>query len=232
MVRWGTEGKTDFFFNTLSFMSLWQCYLPKTTSVNNYNINKSLIRGGSREWHSGESARLPPMWPRNKSRLRHHMWTESVVRSLPCSERFFFGYSGFPHSSKTNISKFQFAQESGRRRTTLWMCYLQIIIHVFIYLVIKLYIWKLQESRAHVQGSHKGSWPFTSQVDYKVRRRAQNMSGCQNCHQQGRWHVEWREKMRDCIYPFLTSRLSEHKKNELNGTVRVDDSPGKAVHYY
>ena len=34
----------------------------------------------------------------------------------------------FP-SSKTNISKFQFNQESGRRRTTLWMCYLQIIIY-------------------------------------------------------------------------------------------------------
>ena len=28
--------------------------------------------------------------------------------SLPCSDRFFFGYSGFPLSSKTNISKFQF----------------------------------------------------------------------------------------------------------------------------
>ena len=26
-----------------------------------------------------------------------------VVGSLPCSERFFFGYSGFPLSSKTNI---------------------------------------------------------------------------------------------------------------------------------
>ena len=38
-------------------------------------------------------------------------------------------YSGFPLSSKTNISKFQFDQESGRRRTTLWMCYLQIIIY-------------------------------------------------------------------------------------------------------
>ena len=92
---------------------------------------------------------------------------------------------------------------------------------------------KTARVRGHVQGSHKGSWPFTSQVDYKVRRRAQNMSGCQNCHQQGRWHVEWREKMRDCIYPFLTSRLSKHKKkNKLNGTVRVDDAPGKAVHYY
>ena len=33
----------------------------------------------------------------------------------------------FP-SPKTNISKFQFDQESGRRRTTLWMCYLKIVI--------------------------------------------------------------------------------------------------------
>ena len=32
----------------------------------------------------------------------------------------------------TNISKFQFDQESGRWRTTLWMCYLQIIIYLFI----------------------------------------------------------------------------------------------------
>ena len=73
------------------------------------------------------------MWPGFKSRRRSHMWVEFVVGSLPCSERFFSGYSGFPLSSKTNISKFQFDQESGRRRTTLWMCYLQIIIYLFYY---------------------------------------------------------------------------------------------------
>ena len=33
---------------------------------------------------------------------------EFVVGSRLCSERFFSGYSGFPLSSKTNISKFQF----------------------------------------------------------------------------------------------------------------------------
>ena len=31
------------------------------------------------------------------------------VLSVPCCERFFSGFSGFPLSSKTNISKFQFA---------------------------------------------------------------------------------------------------------------------------
>ena len=33
---------------------------------------------------------------------------KNVVGSLLCSERFFSGSSGFPLSSKTNISKFQF----------------------------------------------------------------------------------------------------------------------------
>ena len=63
---------------------------------------------GEQWWPSGESARLPPMWPGFDSRTRCHMWVKFVVGSLLCSERFFSGYSGFPLSSKTNISKFQF----------------------------------------------------------------------------------------------------------------------------
>ena len=66
---------------------------------------------GEQGWHSGESARLPPMWPGFDSRSRCHMWVEFVVGSRLCSERFFSGYSGFPLSSKTNISKFQFDPE-------------------------------------------------------------------------------------------------------------------------
>ena len=89
---------------------------------------------GEQGWCSGESTRLPPMWTGFKSRHRHHMWVEFVVDSLPCSERFFSRYSSFPLSSKTNISKFQFDHESGRWRTTMWMCYLQIVIYYFIYL--------------------------------------------------------------------------------------------------
>ena len=42
------------------------------------------------------------------SPTRRHMWVEFVVGSLLCSKRFFSRYSGFPLSSKTNISKFQF----------------------------------------------------------------------------------------------------------------------------
>ena len=47
-------------------------------------------------------------------RTRRHMWVELIVGSLPCSERFFSRYSGFPLSSKTNISKFQFDLELWR----------------------------------------------------------------------------------------------------------------------
>ena len=95
---------------------------PKSYQI----IYLSLPCLGSKGWHSGESTSLPPMWNGIKSRRRHHMWFEFVVGSLLCSKRFFSGYSRFPLSSKTNISKFQFHKESGRRRTTLWMCYLQI----------------------------------------------------------------------------------------------------------
>ena len=48
------------------------------------------------------------MCPRFDSWTQRNMWVEFVVGSLLCSELFFFGYSGFPLSPKTNISKFQF----------------------------------------------------------------------------------------------------------------------------
>ena len=57
-------------------------------------------------WHSGESTCLPPMWHGFDSWTRCHMWVEFVVGSRPCSEGFFSRFSGFPPSTKTNISKF------------------------------------------------------------------------------------------------------------------------------
>ena len=46
-----------------------------------------------------------------KKHNKRHMWFQFVVGSLPCSERFFSSYSGFPLSSKTTTSKFQFDLE-------------------------------------------------------------------------------------------------------------------------
>ena len=53
---------------------------------------------------SDEGTRLPPMWPGFKSPRRRHMWVEFVAGSLPCSERFFSGYSGFPLYEKPTLS--------------------------------------------------------------------------------------------------------------------------------
>ena len=62
------------------------------------------------------STRLPPMCPGFDSHTRRYMWVEFVVGSRLCSERFFSGFSDFPLSSKTNISKFQFDLESEGHR--------------------------------------------------------------------------------------------------------------------
>ena len=75
------------------------------------NRHRNVCVLGEQGWRSGESTRLPPMWPGFKSWCRRHMWVEIVVGSLPCSERFFIGYSAFPLSLKTNTSKFRFDLE-------------------------------------------------------------------------------------------------------------------------
>ena len=76
------------------------------------------------------------MWPGFDSQSRRHMWVEFVVGSRPCSERFFSGYSSFPLSSKTNISKFQFDLESeGHKFISLGLlCATLVKQRLFIYL--------------------------------------------------------------------------------------------------
>ena len=37
---------------------------------------------GEQGWCSGESARLPPVWPGFDSQTRRHMWVEFAVGSL------------------------------------------------------------------------------------------------------------------------------------------------------
>ena len=81
-------------------------------------------------WRSGESTRLPPMWPEFKSRRQRRMWVEFVFGSLPCSERFFSGYSGFPLYSKTNNSTRNQVDEEPLCATRKSLC-----IYLFIYLM-------------------------------------------------------------------------------------------------
>lgn len=57
--------------------------------------------GEEQGWRTGDSTRIPPMWPAFKSRRGCHMWVEFAVCSLVGSERIFRGrYSIFPLSSK------------------------------------------------------------------------------------------------------------------------------------
>ena len=67
-------------------------------------------------WRSGESTRLPPMWPGFNSRRRRDMWVEFVVGSLPCSVRFFSSYSSFPGPLLKN-QHFQIPIRPGIRET-------------------------------------------------------------------------------------------------------------------
>jgi len=126
---------------------------------------------GEQRWWSGESIRLPPMWFSFKSRrLRwrlRQMWVEFVISSFHCPERYFSGYSGFLFSSKTSISKFQFDQESGRRGITLWMCYLQIIICLFI-LFITPSVRHLEFLIGSLYGTSMMSGPRTKDIKHII----------------------------------------------------------------
>ena len=58
------------------------------------------LKKGEQGWRSGESARLPPMWPGFEFRTGRQMWVEFVVGSRPCSERFIPGTPVFPSPQK------------------------------------------------------------------------------------------------------------------------------------
>ena len=93
-------------------------FINRSTKINAAYIREYWI-SASQRMGSGKGTRRPPMWPGFESWRRRHMWVEFVVGSLPCSERFFSGYSGFSLSLKTNTFKFQFDLE--RTATFQWV---------------------------------------------------------------------------------------------------------------
>ena len=60
-------------------------------------------RQGVQGWRSGESTRLPPMWPGFDSQTRRHMWVE-FVGSLLCTERFSLGTPVSPLLKNQNVT--------------------------------------------------------------------------------------------------------------------------------
>ena len=73
----------------------------------------------------GESIHLPPMWPGVKSRpQRHIMWVEFVVASVAFFPRGFSpGTPALTTPQKSTFLNFN-STKKGRRRATMWMCYL------------------------------------------------------------------------------------------------------------
>ena len=55
---------------------------------------------------------------------------EFIVGAILPPRGFLWVHQFFPLFPKTNISKFQFSQKPGRRRTTMWMCVF-IVIYLF-----------------------------------------------------------------------------------------------------
>ena len=74
-----------------------------------------------------------------------------VLSGLFCYERSFSLYSGFPLSSKTNISNFQFIQ-NGRRKTHLYGCATSKLLQC-IYLFIYLLQSQKKNHRVRAQGN-------------------------------------------------------------------------------
>ena len=78
---------------------------------------------GEQGWHSGESTRLPPIWPLFDSWPWRHMWVKFVVGSLLCSKRFFlrvlrffpsppkptFPNSNWIWNARTSLNEFSWA---------------------------------------------------------------------------------------------------------------------------
>ena len=80
------------------------------------------IINGEQGWRSGESARLPPLWPGFDSRTWRHMWVEFVVGSRPCSKGFSPGSPVFlPPQKPTHQIPIQ-SGNSGRIATS-WKCH-------------------------------------------------------------------------------------------------------------
>lgn len=62
----------------------------------------TLYENEQQGWRSGETSRLPPIWPGFVSLTRRRMWIEFVGSRL-YAERLFPGYSWFALSPKTKI---------------------------------------------------------------------------------------------------------------------------------
>ena len=113
----------------------------------NFNRGKAITTRGSllliderrifveQGWLSGESTRLPPMWPGFDSRSRCHMWVEFVLSFvfLVLPPKVLLRVLRF--SSLHKDQHFQIPSRINGRRATLWRCHCKF---QFVYFIIYL----------------------------------------------------------------------------------------------
>ena len=88
------------------------------------------------------------MWPGFDLWTRRHMWVEFVVDSRPCSEGF-FGFSGFPPSTKNGHFKFLFDPEKVHEEPLRGNATAN--SHLFILIYLLLFIFQLIDDRVTMQ---------------------------------------------------------------------------------
>ena len=113
---------------------------------------KCYVWGGEQGWRSGESARLPPMWPGFKSRRPRHMWVEFAGGFSP-------GTPVFPSPEKptfpnSNSTRNQVDEEP--------LCGCASCKSLFIYLFFILFMYGVFFSLRPL--SHE-IWPSSSNTD-------------------------------------------------------------------
>ena len=78
---------------------------------------------GEQGWRSGESARLPPMWPGFDSRIRRHMWAEFVLVLDPAPRVFLrvLRFSSLSKNRHAAYSSWLLAVLQGHAWTVQWL---------------------------------------------------------------------------------------------------------------
>ena len=112
---------------------------PEDVTIHNYPVSwqkfhnlSCMLFIGKQGWHSGKRTRLPPLL--RAAQIPALNPSVSLLLVLSFAPRGFIQV--FQFSPLLKNSKFQFDQESGRWRTTKWMCYLFISIIYYYYLLL------------------------------------------------------------------------------------------------
>ena len=133
------------FNNMIYFIS--ERFFPKTVRFGalSWLTHIHCTLQGEQGWRSGESARLPPLWPGFDSWTWPHMWVEFVVGSCPCSEGFSPGSPVFLPPQKPTLQILIRSGNSGWRATP-WKCHCKCKFPLLLLLLLLAIVWTPNDS--------------------------------------------------------------------------------------